>query len=210
MDVALKTSAGEIIKTSGGKVIKVRKFSETVIQDGLQFWGVAQPDKVTLVDGLVSELYDVRDNNLKVIQPTVSSRPGFYNNKLIFSGIKQLYATNQNVSSMFMVFSGGSLFYIYAYSTYKFGKLNYMNYYVNNVAKDFYADLTKTTSILNNTLKSFHTLYDFNVINATLTIGGYGSTTNVKLHEFGWYDRVLNETEVLYNQNALMTKYNLS
>jgi hypothetical protein len=67
-DILLKNSEGKIWANNAGKILLGKKFSEDVIQDGLTFWGRTNPLFLTLINGYVSEAYDVRGNGTKMIQ----------------------------------------------------------------------------------------------------------------------------------------------
>jgi hypothetical protein len=222
-DVILKNNAGKIWVNGAGKVLKAKQFSEIPIQDGLAFWGQADPALLTIVDGLVSEAYDVRDGYggaRKMIQNTVSLRPSLITDYLLFNG-KNIVINSQNLKSMFVVISARTyLSGLLINGTYKgIGVVNTNNYIKsggsvfpgsNIPGEYFYANNTKTQ--LQETVGEWficHSLTDLNVINLPIYLTSQTDTYNAMFKEWGWYNRVLSETEVIYNINCLNQKYSI-
>jgi hypothetical protein len=232
--IIAKSSDGKIWKNTSGKIIKAKVFSEDVIQNGLVFWGRADANLLTLVDGLVSEAYDVRETNFtsptygKFIQNTVTYR-GLYNafGYIDFSdattSYKALTKTNSiNIKSLFVVFrvktpgnisrigiGGGAVEsrlggYNSALLTYNINSTSTSPFYINNEYK--------TASVSSTSYPNFvimHSIADFNY-SSNLVVGNvypYGNGGYLK--EFGYYNRVLSTFEIIYNINALNAKYSI-
>jgi hypothetical protein len=51
-----------------------------------------------------------------------------------------------------------------------------------------------------------------NYTNVTFDVGSVSplATSAGEIYEWGWYNRLLTESEVIYNQNALMKKYGIT
>jgi len=225
MEKIIKNDAGKISLNQDNKILKTRPFTETVLQDGLSFLGsAADPAYLTLVNGLVSEAYDIRGNGNKMIQNTILNRPQLIGNYLNCVDIKKLTMSNASAKSMFIVISGistnNSDLYGIGYGEggsasnwitlgkqYNITQYSHCNAGINQ--KIFYANLSKgLTSPVG--YKILHTLNDPLIVNTIISVGSlYSATSNCKIYEWGWYNRILNETEVLYNINALNTKYSI-
>lgn len=232
-DLILKNADGKIWKNSDGKVLKARKMSQTVIQNGLAFWGAADPNFLTLVDGLVSEAYDLRETNFgspvygKLSQSTVAYRAEYSGNILnSYGGLlfangstKNLNKTATAVKSAFIVaksiagngYQGIGTAYNYTLNLTSANNTSY--YLVNNGQSYYYQNLNKRNASFNNTgFTVLHTFDNFNtsgqVYIGNIVVGSLN--LNIIIVEWGWYNRLLNETEVIYNQNALMKKYGIT
>jgi len=237
-DLILKNNAGKIWVNGDGKVLKAKQFSEIPIQDGLAFWGKADPALLTTVDGLISEAYDVRDGYggaRKMIQNTAINRPEYINNSIrstvinTTTGHQSLSMASQNIRNMFICLKViSATVYINGISVAynagliapglgqsggnKFGfplnnGIEWQDSYINNNK----LDNTYYTGVLN-TIYIQSTLTDVKYINSPIYIGaGRTSTTPsiVEIYEWGWYNRVLSETEVIYNINCLNQKYSI-
>ena len=67
------------------RIVKDRPFNQDIIQTGLSFWGRSDESLLTLVGGLVSEAYDVRDGYggaRKMVQGTAIRRYTYTSNSL--------------------------------------------------------------------------------------------------------------------------------
>lgn len=233
--IIAKNSDGKIWKNSDGKILKAKTFSEDVIQNGLAFWGVANPSYLTTIDGLISEAYDIRETNFvtpiygKMIQNTVSSRPTLYNSSIRFNRVNTfqfLQKSNVSAKSIFLVqkiisaapnqgWGGIGL----NFSTFLGDKYLGHAFYINSNNLNAYRNNVRYTPLSNlsandNTLYILSTLSDFNLNDVTLQVGNihainYSYLPIWEVLEWGWYNRLLSEMEVIYNQNALMKKYGL-
>ncbi len=74
----LRNTEGKIWANENLIPIRNRPFEETILQNGLVFWGRADSNYLTVVDGLVSEVYDIRGTGIKMSQSTVTARPYVY------------------------------------------------------------------------------------------------------------------------------------
>ncbi len=224
--IIIDNVSGKVLKDSQGRILKDRPFNETPIQDGLVFWGQAAPEYLTIVDGLISEAYDVRGNGLKMVQNTVAERLYFANNE-IYGGsvLKSLSIANQTVKSIFMVaklevgFGAQNLVLSagevnrnglgYGMFTSGWGTFDSINY---NILKPFYANNTKYTEGIarNTTYRIYHSLYDFTFNNLNMILKMQAQLPIIPLiKEWGWYNRLLSEQEVIYNINALNAKHQI-
>lgn len=218
-DTFIKQASGEYIKDSNGIYLKSRPFNQQVIQSGLSFWGSSDPSFLTIVDGKISEAYDIRNTGIKMTQPTVLSRPelsGWYIN---FKNLQTLTIASQSVKTVFIVMkvnaqiatSGGGL--ISGVGNTVFGALltNTFRNLVSNVQRPFYANISKinsTFTFVAGTTYSYTSLYEITTTSASMSIGVFNNATwDISVLEWGWYNRVLTEQEVVYNQNALNAKY---
>ena len=216
-DQILKSTSDKIWVNSAGKVMKAKKFNESVLQVGLSFWGAADPNYLTLVDGLVSEAYDIRGTGEKMIQNTVINRPAFTSNMIGdgASASKYLNMSGQNIRSMFIVmiptnfFCGLGTSYSVPYIGRGITKLGLLtssistyNSYVNNIK------YTDGYTFSNNSIKYIISSLD-SVNYSIITLGDLAGGKGCKVLEWGWYNRVLSELEVIYNINALNTKYSI-
>jgi hypothetical protein len=215
--IIAKNSDGKIWKNSDGKILKAKTFSQEVIQNGLSFWGAADPNYLTLVDGLVSEAYDIRGTGSKMIQATVANRPLYTLNRLYFSSLNHSLSITSTVYSAFIVLAYSSGFIGIGNG----GSANTylgMGDFTGNSAvhrigsnqQTLYRNLTKGSNIASsiNTYYALSTLQALGVNNPVL--GKQYTPVFGYIKEWGWYNRVLNEAEVIYNQNALMTKYGIT
>ena len=218
-DLIIKDTNGKIWKDSTGKILKARKFSETVIQNGLTFWGAADPNYLTLVNGLVSEAYDIRNNGLKMIQNTVSERPYYSSGYLRTYGTGKLASNfTTNALSMFLVLkcsaSYNGMTGLGSSISYNLGTNgSIVQYAINNVSSPYYLNNTyySAATSANTTIKVMHTIANSAIYSQTMTLGEISNNLNyVYMYEWGWYNRVLNATEIIYNINAMMTKHNLT
>jgi hypothetical protein len=214
-DIFIKNPTGEIWKNSDGAILKAKKLNEMPIQQGLEFWSAADPAYLTIIDGLVSEAYDLRGTGQKMIQPNIVNRFTFINGIIYasYSEInKYLYKTNVNIKTGFIVMKAPNItqqtglwvsnslaLWTNSADQYTIGL-----FFRNNIKYNITASVP---NIVTNR-KIMHTLTDFNQTNITLRVHdlGYGPT---ELLEWGWYDRVLTEMEVIYNINALNAKYSI-
>ena len=217
-DQILKSTSDKIWVNSAGKVMKAKKFNESVLQVGLSFWGAADPAYLTIIDGLVSEAYDIRGTGQKMVQNTVTRRPKLILNELLFSRSNDsLYMNSQSARSVFIIMKipvggqtvhgirGSSMDLGTTTSQYGYGQYpTYTyNYYFNNIEKTVLTSNPFTYVIL-------HSKYDFNTINSLITIGDfYGYQLNCYIKEWGWYNRILTDIEINYNINALNAKYQI-
>jgi hypothetical protein len=218
MDKLLVNDSGQLWRSADNRLIKGRVFSQDVLQDGLVFWGAADPNFLTLVDGLVSEAYDIRNTGAKMIQNTVANRPPYSSGNGIDMGGKELTANfTSTVRTMFHVILakanspslllGNSSNYLEAAFGYtKYTIVNSSTYYhYRNLGK--FNSLTGQPSAITIGQKMVaHTLDDFNKTNYTMRLY---AATNAYVIEWGWYNRVLTEQEVVYNVNALNAKYSI-
>jgi hypothetical protein len=224
-DTFIKQATGEFMKDSNGIYLKSRPFNQQVIQDGLSFWGSADPNYLTLIDGLVSEAYDIRGTGQKMIQNTVANRPILLNNSLLFDSTDILSKANESAKTMFVVinakYSGtlgvGGIGTSQADGLKELGSLWSNQGYTQTSSPIymFYNSDKRSTAFpaasISNVNVILHSFYDFNIINKTMLVGGalYSSSGSVKIIEWGWYNRVLTEPEVIYNINALNAKYSI-
>ena len=99
MERILKSTSNQIWQNTANKIIKDRPFSETVIQDGLTFWGSGDINFQNIVSGQIKESYDIRTipsklgiemggdgSGLKFTQSTIINRPTLENNYIKISG----------------------------------------------------------------------------------------------------------------------------
>ena len=209
----LKNVSNQIWETTSNQIIKSRPFSETPILNGLQFWGQANPDYLTIIDGKVSEAYDVRGTGAKMIQNTVAYRPIYTNNSLYFvngslnlyaAGVKSMFIVMKNVSDNFnglgISYEDINLGYNYFGKQYAlYNNTTKLNLYVNNTA---YIANGKSPDGLFNIL---HSVSDCNST-GTFNLGAQNISGWCYVKEWGWYNRVLNTGEIIYNINALNTR----
>ncbi len=87
-----------IWRDATGKLLMSRPFEQTIIQEGLTFWGSADPSYLTIIDGKVSEAYDIRGTGQKMIQNTVLRRMTYTKRYLKVTG-QQFLATATNDSN---------------------------------------------------------------------------------------------------------------
>jgi len=214
MERILKDDIGRIWLSPDGKVIKERPFQYQVIQEGLIFWGQSEQNYLTIVDGLVSEAYDIRGNGLKMVQATVSNRPTFFGNSIgiaSFSGIYRSIRSNftSNVKSLFFITKrtlNPNDCCIGTTGDDGLRSSNYMNTYTGT----FYRNLSKFSANNPATINTFyivHSVSDFNKIAQNISL--YNTNGAGEVVEWGWYNRVLNEAEVIYNINALNAKHGI-
>lgn len=222
----IKNYAGKIYINGDNKIIKTRPFSETVIQNGLQFWGAADPAYLTLVNGLISEAYDIRGTGQKLIQNTVVNRPTFIDNCFFIDASKLNYLISNSsyiIKEMFIVLqysasTGNVVFTGIGTTTNVLGSINEAERHrINDTPSAFYknlniisVDATYTTSFqIKHSIGgsyNFNSAFNFNV---GCFFGTMGAGKTIKIKEFGVYNRVLNITERLYNINALNAKYSI-
>jgi len=210
MERILKDNTNKIWVNTSNQIIKERPFSETVIQNGLVFWGQANPDYLTIVDGLVSEAYDVRGTGTKMIQNTVSWRPTFGINCLQFRLNGQLYISGTSASTLFLVCqnAGGSSYYkgLGSSNGDMIGWINYnIIYKASGVNSYYYLNTLRTNSLQANSNKIIlHS--EQPIAMTTVNLGKTvinQSTEYLDVYEWGWYNRVLSVQEIIYNINAL-------
>jgi len=222
-DSILKDGTGKIWVNGAGKVLKAKKFSEIPIQDGLAFWGQADPVLLTQIDGLVSEAYDVRDGYggaRKMVQNTVAKRLT-YNAGYIYGTLIDQYLgkVSENMRSAFIIMKSpsntSSITGIGVNSAY-FECLGLYNqnsvFQALSVDKTYYKNNIKYTTsngISNNQLYILSTVTDFNKINLEVRVGATNTAHYPYryIYEWGWYNRPLSETEIIYNINCLNQKY---
>jgi len=219
----IQNDAGKIWINADNKIIKTRPFSETVIQDGLAFWGAGDPNYLTIINGFVSEAYDIRGTGEKMIQNTVINRLTHTNNYLTQSDIvnsKSLSKSVTNVKSLFVVMKLS----INNNRTWGLGinDSNMLGYYlVSNIGlyispsiKSYYFnDIKKSISSYTTSNIILHSFDNIN-LNGNIYLGVINQSfpyndLNPRIYEWGWYNRVLKEQEVLRNVNALNTKYSI-
>jgi len=238
-DVILKNNAGKIWVNGAGKVLKAKQFSEIPIQDGLAFWGQADPALLTIVDGLVSEAYDVRDGYggaRKMDQTNVSDRPILNSDHLFFTGQnKTLLGTSQLMVDRFIIFKSNTNTN-YSADGLSSGLNKTIRYNVLGAIGSLVSGVGGIAWLGNNVRHSSG-LSPFFHNNIKYTLGKSYSTDKCimislgnpyvtdypcighgrgdsfsgefQLYEWGWYNRVLSETEVIYNINCLNQKYSL-
>ncbi len=227
--IIIDNVSGKVLKDSQGRILKDRPFNETPIQDGLVFWGQAAPEYLTIVDGLVSEAYDVRGNGLKMVQNTVVKRPS-YNGSLKFVGKQFLTSLNnepntktffiiiKNVSSSPNSYAGIGNMNTYSGSYQRIlGKLGHE--WVHLLVEGNYASFYKNNAIVNRVLavnnqkNILHSIVNVNFLNIPILLGSisdlHSFNTDFEISEWGWYNRVLLEQEIIYNINALNAKYQI-
>jgi len=218
-DIFIKNASGEIWKNSEGAILKAKKFNEMPIQQGLTFWGAADPRYLTLVDGLVSEAYDVRGTGAKMAQVTIANRPSLYSNSIRFTGNHKLTITTTALNG-FIVFKsvantgnniglGGARL---SYLGERQDRPGFIN--VGAILDYYYGNNVKFNTFMpqNNNLQILHTINGNLIVNNNTMILGtlYNETVpDVQIVEWGWYNRVLAELEVIYNINALNAKYQI-
>jgi len=220
-DIFIKNVNGQIWKNSDGVILKAKKFNEMPIQQGLSFWGAADPNYLTVIDGLVSEAYDIRGTGAKMIQNTVSARPVFNTNYLSFVGTGlQLQISLSGIRSIFLVFhsyaqNNPRLGFGYSDSSFIGDRVTQGHgMFVNAVAKTFYRNNTKYTSYVSPT-NSFVIAHSFTNdlnVSAGFFLGASYPAAQISpcfVKEWGAYNRVLSEMEVIYNVNALNAKYSI-
>jgi hypothetical protein len=223
MDKLLINDSGQLWRSGEGKLIRGRVFSQDVLQDGLVFWGAADPNYLTLVsDGVnqrVSEAYDIRGNGLNMIQNTLVDRPLHLANYIQFANKEFLSMAAQSAKSMFIVMKlnattlqwkgiGLSTTILGAHAGGNFNNL------VSTTPRLHYINLiSKTGSTPYNINRNiFHTLFDTSIVNQIMRVGSVNTETYIatyNIYEWGWYNRVLTEHEVIYNINALNAKYSI-
>ena len=213
-DKILKNATGEIWKNTDGKIIKNRVFSESVLTDGLQFWGVADSNYLTLVSGLVSEAYDIRGAGQKMIQNTVGYRPTLINNLIYFNNYYSVLSkTGGSMLSAFMVFKAAEWSGITStggYNTKFLGSTASNKGMFGGGTHSCYVNSTKYVNVpgpaLNSTLTIIHSLTNMSV-GSTHTLGCLSASVGMAVKEWGWYNRLLSDREIIYNINALNAKY---
>lgn len=216
----LKNTSGQIWENTEGKIFTSTPMNQNVIQDGLAFWGRADSNFLTIVDGLVSEAYDVRGTGVKMTQSTVINRPAYTPNSLYITLANQkLTRASNSALSMFLVFKGngtggvglGYDFYNGIFSSgvspvlCSYKKSNtYQTFFDNDVKYVNTTGPRPTSGVVLHTLTSF-------LSNTSLSVGDLaGNAGNAySIYEWGWYNRVLNELEVVYNTNALNARYSI-
>ena len=227
-DIILKdSSTGKIWVDGAGKVLKARKFSETVLQNGLGFWGIVDRQYLTLVDGLVSEAYDIRGTGEKMIQNTVAYRPaytqglGYINFPGSISMMSKTLSSSIYTSFLVAAFStsgasnGGRMGIGQYNSTNRMGNVGgAVRCHIGNVEKPYYLNAVKKTASAvppNMSIVVMHSFVDGAMLSGSVNVGKlYATTVDEYLFEWGWYTRLLTEIEVIYNVNALMKKYGLT
>lgn len=213
--IIAKSSDGKIWKNSDGKILKAKTFSQEVIQNGLAFWGSADPNFLTIVDGLVSEAYDIRGTGVKMIQNTVIYRFGHSINKLTSNSANpKLSLSNQIVKSMFIVVKcsissdswGLGHTYHRGIELYP-SNIRYTNY---SGTSGYYSinGVKKIAASSSTSINVIHSIDSYDGSLNTMNLGSYGNAyMTAEIYEWGWYNRVLSEMEVIYNINALNKKY---
>lgn len=226
MNNILKDGSGNILKDSLGNIVKERPLNQSVIQDGLQFWGQADVNYLTIVDGLVSEAYDIRGTGVKFSQSTITKRPYLSANKLVMNGTT-LNSSLFGYSHLFIVLqnTGGSNNYkgigVYnnPFNTLGFFSNAYTGHMLSNdggIDRIFYINNTKYTTRqgINTNKIILHTVTPItNNPIVGLRIGNIidnaPNNEYLEVYEWGAYNRLLSEAEIFYNINALNAKYSI-
>lgn len=157
MEKIIVNQDNKVWKDSSDRIIKTRPFSEDVLQKGLVFWGNSKPENLTIVNGLVSEAYDIRDTghnwSLKMTQEVVTNRPIYTQAKIVFNGYQWLQSITNNSKSLFIVMKQnyGTPFGIGCKrllgTQYYLGGTSTANTYsVNNIISVYYRDNQKLST----------------------------------------------------------------
>jgi hypothetical protein len=222
----LKDSNNNIWKNTDGKILVDTPIYPAPIQRGLSFWGRAEASLLNLSSGLVTEAYDVRDGYggiRKMVQGVIANKPTFTSGYIRCDTSKLISSTSvQSPKSMFIVLNQTSstansvagIGYVSGsqVSGWRYLGKGYNANYVHSIGQTgnpyslFYGNITKATSITVG-YKILHTLVDCNISSLTISIGQLYSTGQCDISEWGWYNRVLTEQEVLYNIAALNERY---
>lgn len=215
----VKNSNGEFYRNELG-FQKDQAYSDLPWPDGLLFLGAADSNYLTQVDGLISESYDIRGTGTKMNQNTVSYRP-YLDTSLGYPTIrfdgdyKRLEIAGQSVRSAFIVlklvalsrivlgYPSGNAYIganVNSGYTYSMG-----SYYKNLTLSSGNSSYGTTTCIL-------HTVTDFAISNKTISLGHTTSQNNINQHvlEWGFYSKLLNTQQTVYNLKYAIQKYNLT
>jgi hypothetical protein len=137
---------------------------------------------------------------------------------MFISGLLKFLSLSSTIKSGFIVMkkNGGSINGLGNASA-GFDQLGIIvnaGYRRSSVEKTFYKNLTKyvgvQAAVAVNEVFALSTVTDYN-FTGSLQIGTTNTTQpgNDYILEWGWYNRVLTEMEIIYNQNALMKRYNI-
>lgn len=218
MTKILKDQSNRLWKDNTGKILRTQDFNTQVLQSGLSFWGIADANYMTLVGGKISELYDFRDPSKtgatygKMVQYTDINRPIFQNNGIYVSSTNGLKLTSPSTTTR-------SLFIVSKRLTGSPNDCCLGTAGDNGIRNSglfssglgtMYTNTTKHSTSFSSIVEILYvagSVSDFNAVSATLSI--YNTNGSGYVYEFGWYNRLLSEQEVLYNQQALMQKYNI-
>jgi Ca2+-binding RTX toxin-like protein len=215
-------SQGKIWRNASGQILRNRPFNEMPLQDGLVFWGAADPDYLTLVDGRVSEAYDIRGTGVKMIQNTVASRLSYNNLGFIFAtGDSQSFGATISTRSAFIVIArtnglggtsnvmgitnNGSLF------SSGLGTASANVFIVGGTSYSLLANETFAMSPIASNLNQVYVLVGDFPTTATglLMHTAHTGGARANIYEWGAYDRVLSLGEKIYISNAINARYNL-
>lgn len=227
-------TTGEAIVDSNNRTIKDIPFNQYPIQDGLVFWSNTQSQNIVLIDGKVYQAYDIRDtnhtNSLYMVQNSSTNRPiynYYYKDSTIRTQSTSLYLNSSQSSVMKSAFLIGRTVEVGGDSAasqnsllgtqhqhsgiggssgairYQLGGSNFKRAYVNN---SLYTNCNVNIGVPNYFI--IHTAENMN-LSTPVTLGYGVNNGSISILEWGWYNRVLNDAEVIYNINALNQKYNI-
>lgn len=225
----LKNIDGNILIDENDNVLRRSLFTTDVIQTGLVFWSSSEIANLNIIDGLIASAYDIRDpshvGSLYMTQGNSSLRPSLnqYGAFVIQPSVKYLTATQTTVMySAFLVgkcvTTGGDAAVTQAallgygrrgiggtrnYVRYQLATVSYTTAFYNGVK---YNNLN--LSIATNAYYIIHSKFDIRLSNS-FVLGCGSGTANTSVLEWGWYNRILNDKEIIYNTNALNEKYNI-
>lgn len=219
-----KDSNNQLCKDSSGKLNVNIPVEHQPLQNGLLFWAVDRPENMTIVNGQISELYDIRKNGLKLTQSNVSLRPYFYNDS-IYNGFNfYLSLSGLAWKSGFIVLSmistsandGVSSGISTASSSY-----TGVGFFASNklgAAKGSAGAVVGLSSVVNGVVKNY--TYGTSVIGNWYVINSINDSLGASdlylkgrdayyVKEFGVYNRILTEKEGLYNDSVMKLKYSI-
>lgn len=203
----LKTPDNNIWKDADGVLLKTIPFSTDVVQRDLSFFGMADLSYLTLVNGAVSEAYDIRGTGNKMIQNTVVYRPVYTNGQLDFVQKTLSTTATQNYKSVFLVIKYVSVGYLENTIT---GLLNRYNVFYTDTNTPVICNLSEIGNSEVGKLCVVHThSLPVRTSLSAVIIGSLGSYSNYSIKSWGWYDRVLTKAEAKHNVNALMQMFNI-
>lgn len=227
MVAILKDQNNRIWKDTSGRILKSAPFNQQVLQSGLSFWGVSDPNFMTLVSDKISELYDFRDTGKtgvtygKMVQDTDANRPVFNGIEINFQNDWITHNFTTSAYTFFIVSKNGGRSGIgvassgsenYFLGTNDSGNISLNKDSISYSNKYFYKNTTKSITPVSGSgvYNIAHSLDLFLQIgNISVGLMRTISGTNYDVKEFGWYNRVLSESEIVYNINALNAKYNI-
>jgi len=233
MNAILKDSNGNILKDSLGNIVKERPYSQSLLQNGLHAQFDAAIDYLTLVGSDVQEWIASNNAAIKFVQNTIAQRPVWNGSELDFSTkatYNQMTLNNTiNTKAVFMVIKNktnpsnlNSPITMFGSNENNGFVANNGNWgttgaYINVISYGggityhaFKQNLTAKTNIANISAYSIISFYGTPLTNWNLLgslYAPYGSNNIIK--HLSIYNRILSESEMVYNINALNAIYSI-